>query len=309
MLDRLKFMLGFGRAYRAARKGGASREDAQLAATRTMMRERLGFDFENAEIAELPAGVAELWRDPEPAFASEDADGTGFGYAPFEITPAHLALLRTMRFSWDGAERGAPMLDMARPYGRPDLLAQLADVFPGEDAAALARRHVEMFFVLSRVLVHGVLAPGQYTLRNIAPDDLRAAMRGYGGDAGLSDADIGLQADGAVTVGDEHLKLMRNVQIRWPSEWDCVDRLDEGAYPAATADSKRPYGDMTFIEVDMARILGRLPPAPPDGVFDPEPELAAHLQMLHWQMLGAMQAFVENAEIAPGVYDLNAAES
>ena len=34
MLDRLKFMLGFGRAYRAARGGGASREDAQLAAAR-----------------------------------------------------------------------------------------------------------------------------------------------------------------------------------------------------------------------------------------------------------------------------------
>ncbi|AHB50387.1 hypothetical protein W911_15655 [Hyphomicrobium nitrativorans NL23] len=308
MLDRLKFMLGFGRAYRAARKAGASREDAQLAAARTMIGDRLGFDIEDAEIAELPAGVAELWRDPEPAFASEDAGGNGFGYAPFEITPAHLVLLRQMRFSWDGAERGAPMLDPARPYGRRDLMAQLAEVFPGEDAPTLAQRHVEMFFVLARVLVHGRLSSGRYILRNIEPDDLRAALRGYGGDDELSDADIGLDADGAVTVGDEHLKLMRDTQIRWPSEWDCEERLDEGAYPAAAMDSKRPYGDMTFIEIDMARILGRLPPAPPDGVFEPEPALAAHLQRLHWQMLGAMQAFVENAEIAPGVYDLNAAE-
>lgn len=306
MLDRLKFMLGFGRAYRAARKSGASREDAQLAAARSMIGERLGIDIEAIDIADLPTDVAALWRDPEPALASDDADGHGFGSAPFEITPAHLLLLRQMRFSWDGAERGAPMLDPARPYSRSDVMAQLADVFPSEDAAALARRHVEMFFVLARVLVHGVLAPGRYALRNIEPDDVRAALQGYGGAGGLSDTDIGIGADGTVTVDDEHLKLLRNVQIRWPSEWDCEERLEEGAYPAATADSKRPYGDYTFIEIDMARILGRLPPAPPDGVFEPEPALAAYLQGLHWQMLGAMQAFVENAEFAPGVYDLRA---
>ena len=308
MLDRLKFMLGFGRAYRAARKDGASREDAKLAATRTMIGERLGFDIEDTEFAEIPAEVSELWRDPEPAFAADDVDGAGFGYAPFEITPAHLLLLRQMRFSWDSAERGAPMLDPARPYGRTDLMAQLSEVFPGNDVPALARRHVEMFFVLARCLVHGALSPGRFVLRSIGPDDVRAALRGYGGDNGLGDADLGLEADGAVAVGDEHLKLMHDLQIRWPSEWDCEERLDEGTYPAATADSKRPYGDFTFIEIDMARILGHLPPAPPDGKFEPDPALAAHLQRLHWQMLGAIQAFVENAEIAPGVYDLSSAD-
>lgn len=183
---------------------------------------------------------------------------------------------------------------------------QLAEVFETDDTDALARRHVEMLFVLARTLKHGVLQPGRYALRNVGADDVHAAMQGYGGAEGLSDADLGFAADGSVLLTEEHLKLLRSIEIRWPSQWECDERLDGGGYPSATADPKRPYGDYTYIEIDMARILGCLPP--PDGdapaVFEPEPALAHHLQRLHWQMLGAMQAFVENACIAPGVYDL-----
>lgn len=315
MLARLRFLLGFAGAYRVARKAGASHEDARLAAAQRMIAARLRGDAAGGDPdrqVALPPEVAALWSDPGPAFVGADpeAGGTWFGYGPFEITPQHIALLRQARLSWEGAERGAPMLDPQRPYGRADLLTQLADVFATDDEKALARRHVEMFFALARALRHGVLRPGRYRLRNIGADDVRQAMRGYGGEAGVSDADLGLGGEGAVTVTDEHLKLLRNLQIVWPSQWACEERLDDGGYPSAAADPKRPYGDYTYIEVDMARILGRLPP-PPAGdepaVFEPEPALAAHLQRLHWQMLGAMQAFVENAEISPGVYDLDAA--
>lgn len=312
MLERLKFLVGFVGAYRQARRAGASREDAKLAAARQMIDARLMPDADDAvDRAELPASVAELWTDPAAAFTEGEADGAWFGYGPFEVTPRHIALLRQIRLSWDGAERGAPMLDPERPYGRPDLLAHLAEVFGTDDANTLARRHVEMFFVLARALKHGVLRPGRYALGNIGADDVRAAMQGYGGDEGLGDADLGLVAEGTIAVTDEHLKLLRNIESRWPSQWECEERLESGTYPAGAADPKRPYGDFTYIEVDMARILGCLPP-PPDGdepaVFEPEPALAEHLQRLHWQMLGAMQAFVENAELAPGVYDLDAAD-
>lgn len=96
-------------------------------------------------------------------------------------------------------------------------------------------------------------------------------------------------------------KLLDGMVIEWASSSECEDRLAVGDYPAIVADPKRPYGDYTYIEIDMARILGVLPPPPQRdtaAVFDPEPALAAHLQELHWQMLGAIQAFVENAEIA-----------
>ncbi len=304
MLDRLKFAFGFFRAYRKALKSGVASEEARAIAARETIDDRLGGEAPPATPLDLPPEVAEIWRDPEAVFAEDADEGAWFGSGLFEISPAHLALLRRMRFWWDGAERGAPMLDPARPYGQADLMTQLADSFPGEDAASLARRHVEMMYVLARVLAHGTLQPGAYALRNITADDVRSAMQGYGGETGLSDDDLGLDASGRIIVDDERLALLRHVSTRWPSKWECEERLEVGECPAAAIDPKRPYGDFTFIEVDMARILGRLPPAPPDGVFEPEPELAAHLQRLHWQMLGAIQAFVENAEIAPGAYDL-----
>jgi hypothetical protein len=313
VVNRLKFILGFLGAYRAARKAGARREDAKLAAARQMIDAQVGSSIRDSDGTARPAfsrHVAALWSDPEAALEGTDVlqDSAWFGQGRFEITPLHLVLLRQMRFAWDGAERGAPMLDPEQPYGRTDLLAQLSEIFATDDADSLARRHVEMFFVLARALKHGGLERGRYTLHNIGADDVREAMRGYGGDNGVPDADLGLVGDGSVTVTDEHLALLRNIEIRWPSQGECEERIERGTYPAAAADPKRPYGDYTYIEVDMARILGCLPP-PTDGdepaVFEPEPALAARLQRLHWQMLGAMQAFVENAEMKFGVYDLD----
>lgn len=304
MLDRLKFVVGFVRAYRSARKQGVGHEDAKLSAASRMLDERFGISRGSSVDIDLPPEATELWTDPAPAFQTGD---TYFGFGPFEVTPQHIALLREIRFTWEGAERGAPMLDPERPYGRTDLLSQLGEIFGDDDPTLLARRHVEMLYALGRLLSHGALKPGCYALRNLTADELRGALHGYGGDEGLADADIGLDAEGFVTVTDEHLKLLRGMSLEWPSQSECEDRLDMGSYPAAAIDPKRPYGDFTYIEVDMARILGCLPPrlegdAP--AVFEPEPALAAHLQRLHWQMLGAMQAFVENAELAPGTYDL-----
>ncbi|MGV0805909.1 hypothetical protein [Mycolicibacterium setense] len=299
MLDRLKFMVGFAGAYRRSRSAGADHGEALDTAARDMMLRKMGVADEDAATAKkVPAPIAAIWLDPESACSL--ADGAWFGDGSFEITPRHIDLLRQMRFGWDGAERGAPMLDPKQPYGRPDLLKQLGETFETDDDADLARRHVEMFFVLSRALKHGALEPGRHPLRNISADDVRRAMRGYG----VTDTDLGLDADGQVAITADHLQLLRDIDIRWPSTSDCEDRFAAGEYPAAAGDPKRPYGDFTFIEVDMARILGVLPPADDTGVFEPSPELADRLQRLHWQMLVAMQVFAEQADLAPGVYRL-----
>jgi hypothetical protein len=299
MFERAKFMIGFVGAYGRSRRAGAAHGVALEAAAHNM------FDQKLANLT-VPESVAALWRDPDTTCALDD--GAWFGDGSFEITLPHLSLLRQARFAWDGAERGAPMLDSQRPYGRRDLLAQLAEAFGTDDADDLARRHVEMFFVIARALKHGELAPGRYALGNIGADDVREALRGYGGDDGVTDADVGLDADGLVTLTHDHLQLLRAIEIRWPSNYDCEDRLAMGEYPAATAEPKRPYGDFTFIEVDMARILGVLPPRPNGdeaAIFQPSPELAHRLQRLHWQMLVTMQVFVEQMVLAPGRYRLD----
>lgn len=304
MFERAKFMVTFIGAYRRSRSDGGGHEAALRAAADDMLRQTR---------VNVPDTVYELWSDPSGELALDGGDWFGDGF--LEITDAHLGLLRRVRLTWDDAERGAPMLDPDRPYGRADLLAQLAEVFGADDADELGRRHVEMYFVLARALRHATLAPGRYGLTNVAPADVRIALRGYGE---LSGDDLGLDADGQVNLTEDHLRLLRGIEIRWPSEYECGDRLDGGRYPAAAADPKRPYGDFTFIEVDMARILGELPPAPEQlpgslrscppqqgpAVFEPSPEQALRLQRLHWQMLGAMQVFLERAELAPGRYGL-----
>jgi hypothetical protein len=49
---------------------------------------------------------------------------------------------------------------------------------------------------------------------------------------------------------------------------------------------KRPFGDMSAFEIDMARIIGQEPPA-----SDP------HFNRLYLEMWPALQAFVQHAEI------------
>jgi hypothetical protein len=296
MFERMKFMTEFAGAYRRARGTGAAHAAALDAATQETLSRRTGpADDPNT----LPHRVTEVWLDPEPACGLPDGDW--FGDGSFDVTQRHIDLLRQMRFLWNTAERGAPMLDPQRPYGREDLFAQLQAAFGVEDDDDVARAHVEMLFVLTRALRHASLPPGRYALHNIDATDVREAMRGYG----VTDADLGLDADEMVTISHDQLLLLRAIEVRWPSRSDCEDRLEGGRYPAATADPKRPYGDFTVIEVDMARILGVLPPAPADGIFDPGPELAGRLARLHWQMLVAMQVFVEEADLSPGVYGLD----
>jgi hypothetical protein len=303
LFERLRFMTGFAGAYRQSRKSGATHEAAMDAAAHDMIGRKLGGSGDEGPAREeVPESAAALWLNAQTECGL--SDGAWFGDGSLEITPPHLSLLRQARFSWDGAERGAPMLDPQRPYGRTDLLAQLAEVFGSDDAEELARRQVEMYFVIARAFKHGELAPGRYALGNISAADVREAMRGYDG---VTDADLGLDADGLVTLTDNHLKLLRDIDIRWPSEYDCEDRLEVGDYPAAAVDPKRPYGDFTFIEVDMARILGVLPPPPKGGepaIFDPGQALAQRLQRLHWQMLVAMQVFAEQVVLTPGTYGL-----
>lgn len=294
MFERVKFMTEFAAAYRRERRTGAGHDAALAAASETVLNRGM-----SGSAVVLPDRVAEIWLEPDDVCGL--LDGAWFGDGSFDITQGHLDLLRRMRFSWDNAERGAPVLDPRRPYGRADMLAQLGEAFDARDDDELARRHVEMFFVLARALRHATLPPGHHPLKNIGPADIRTAMAGYA----ASDTDLGLGPDGLVTVTDDHLRLLRAIEIRWPSHWDCADRLDSGQYPAAAADAKRPYGDCTFIEIDMARALGELPPAAAEGIFEPDAELTARLARLHLQMLVAMQVFVEQANLTAGTYALD----
>lgn len=255
---------------------------------------------------EFSQTVQDAWIDGEATFRASrhpNAETWAFIGLPFQVEAAHIALLRNMKFAWDGCESGAPMLDPKRPYGERDVIAQLGKVFIGEAEDALALRHIEMSIVLGKALRHGELKPGTYPMRNLTPEALRAQMAGYGDD-GLSDETLGLTADGSFTFTHEHAKLMKVASLEWSNRHDNEDRLDAGEYPAAAIDPKRCYGDMSWIEKDMAVALGRLSEQDAyDGDADLPKDLERHLGTLHFQMLGAIQVFVENVNLPPGTYD------
>ncbi|TQK31212.1 hypothetical protein [Arthrobacter sp. SLBN-53] len=81
-----------------------------------------------------------------------------------------------------------------------------AGAFETEAVDELAGRHVEMYFVLARFLRHAVLQPWRYRMREVTAPQLRAVLRG--------------------------------IEIRWPSPYECADRLAAGRFPAAGADPK-----------------------------------------------------------------------
>jgi sulfur relay (sulfurtransferase) DsrC/TusE family protein len=224
------------------------------------------------------------------------------GQTTFAVTADHIALLRKLRFSWETAETGAPMVDPNAPYGTPDALAAIGDISGAKTESDRARQHIEMHFALTRMLRHGSLNPGDYPALNVKHQDILKMMSGYfEDDSPANMAALGLTLDGKFRLTSEHLKLIKTLMFAWPDEEQASDRIDRGDWPAPTMDPKRPYGDMTYFQKDIADILG-LKVETKDGekVLSEVQEKA--MQHLHWQMLGALQVFIENAEFKPGLY-------
>ncbi len=245
---------------------------------------------------------ATINRLADPTKTFPDMSDIVSGQTAFTVTAEHIALLRKLRFSWETAETGAPMVDQQAPYGTPDPLAAIADVTGAKTEADTARQHIEMHLALSKMLRHGSLKPGDYPLLNIKSQDVNKLMNGYfENDTPANMTALGLTSDGKFRLTGEHLNLIKAILFQWPDEDQVTELFDLDLWPAPAMDPKRPYGDMSYFQADMAHILG-LKVEASDGKKELSEEQERALQHLHWQMLGALQVFVENAEFNPGAY-------
>ena len=187
-------------------------------------------------------------------------------------TDPHLALLRHAVAVWSPVESGAPAvllspLQVGDEEGLSD--AAYADLakragLPDADKRRIDQLLGEMPEAFERLMARGTLAPGKYRYdnplaeiawaKNILPDELAH-----------------LAKDKTVTFEftERHAKLLRSA--RW---WGLM------------MNPKRPYGDMTSFERDMADILG-------------EPLDEARLWKLHAEMLPALQVYLQNAKLEP----------
>ena len=237
-----------------------------------------------------------------PAEAFPEMSDIVSGNAAFAVTDKHIALLRKSRFGWETAETGAPMVDPQAPYGSPDTLAAIGNITGAKTQTDRARQHIETYFTLSKMLRHGSLSPGDYPLLNVKSKDVHDMMSGYFEEnIPVNDSALGLTPEGKFRLTREHLKLIKMLMFEWPDEDQASDRLNSGDWPTPAMDPKRPYGDMSYFKKDMAYILD-LKVETKDGKKELSEDQEKALQLLHWQMLGALQVFVENAEFKPGTY-------
>lgn len=90
---------------------------------------------------------------------------------------------------------------------------------------------------------------------------------------------------------EDHRKLLRHMVIEMSETWD-------GEVPGC--DPKRPYGDFTAYQIEMALHLGRIPARKPEDHDPMTDEIYQDMTDLHHEMQPALQVFLENFTLASG---------
>lgn len=211
------------------------------------------------------------------------------------ITAEHVAALRKLRFAWHPLiESGGPVVDPWTPYGSESIADDLGPIIGTRAPVSIARFHREVSTTLFGVLRTCALPPGRYRLAHLNNAWMEQRLRREL--ASLPNTRIEaiiaelppLSPDGYFDFTDQHRRLLGAIRFEWSDE-GILPLLMSGRHPVPMVNFKRPFGDMTAFEIDMAAILGR--PRAPAGIPD------ATLARLHWEMWPALQAYVEHAPI------------
>lgn len=199
--------------------------------------------------------------------------------ADVALSPTHRAVIRSLRVTWVPVESGAPGLRQNFPFGsrRPTRKTGLA-ALGTSDEALLAKTLVEAGRIIPGLVSDGsTLPPGRYAV----PAD----MRNY-----FAYPETGVLPDGTFDFRDEHAVLLRH--LRWRT-----DSLAPPCWPMPWVDGKRPYGDCSHFQVDMASHLRKRWQVGGDGEVQVDGVCDAELETLHRQMLAALQVFLVHATL------------
>ncbi|MCK0120838.1 hypothetical protein MWU61_09820 [Loktanella sp. F6476L] len=211
-----------------------------------------------------------------------------------QLTDDHIVMIRRMRLDWNGMESGAPQCVPSQSFtgGKaPDLIRTLIG---DADDIAIAHFMVALRPALSIFMDKAELQPGTYPLSNMDADGLARTKRG------LDNADtlFAITPDMTMTVTDADIALAKAAQWEWPDEDDMFSAFEAGDIAGPTVDPKRPYGDMTYIALDMHRVLGwPIEARTENGHIGISDEQEAEATRLHFRQLGTMQAFLEHATV------------
>jgi hypothetical protein len=230
----------------------------------------------------------------------------------FELTDDHIKLLRALVFLWmDAGEAGVPMAygysatyheerDRA-PYEPLDRYTDMIRILglntdpanlPSDQRSILDRLDQELGFALSVFLNEAALTPGTYSFPNYLKGFPDVFMPTLYNTWELYDEwrHVPVPQDEMITfdLTAQHLILLRALRIKW-----------EGSYNGVW--TKRPYGDMSFFEIDMAELLGV---TKDDDTGDDEfsDEQMRYFDQMHTDMLYALPVFLRHGTIKTETY-------
>ncbi|WP_298357021.1 hypothetical protein [uncultured Litoreibacter sp.] len=214
------------------------------------------------------------------------------------LTQGQLMLIRKARLGWNTMEVGAPQLDLAEPYTGGRTPQHLAEIV-GEDATDMEKAEflISMVSAYQQFCGQAQIAPGSYKVANIREVDVAEAAGHDDERAGW----FGLNPDGSVDLTDELIALVRNLQWAWPDEDDMGDVLYKGEFAGPTVDPKRPYGDMSYYQLDIHRILGWPAEQTDEGGYVKLTDAQeARASDLHFKVMLAAQVVIEHGQMELG---------
>jgi len=198
----------------------------------------------------------------------------------------HARLMRNLGVIWIPVETGAPGIEFEHPLGGKDTVAAAMTLLGTADKSLATQRMAEVCrLVPAYVRRIGQLAPGRYAL----PRERREAF---------DFPDSGVDAKGFFQLRREHLTLLRAANWREAGQGalEAVLREGDAFWPMPYIDGKRPYGDSSFFQIDMARALGEPYAQDAQGRAITESAKDARLAGLHWQTAAALQVFLAHAK-------------
>ena len=204
------------------------------------------------------------------------------------FTGQHAALMRVLRVLWMPVESGAPTIDFEQPLlGGPDTLGTARKILKTTDDGLAIRRLAEVCRLIPRYVGSmGMLRPGRYAV----PAEMKEAF---------DFPQSGVDAQGGFTLRNAHLTLLRAAAWREvdAKSLQAVLREGERFWPMPYIDGKRPYGDASYYQIDMARLLGEPYPLNSKGYAVTDPAKDARLERLHYEMLAALQVFLNHSAV------------
>jgi hypothetical protein len=222
-----------------------------------------------------------------------------------DASPQRLATaMRLLHFIWVPIESGAPAVDPYRPFGSPDPWTDLAALAGTADEAALRGLYCGVMNELPTFVraAAAKLAPGRYAL----DAESAARLRGF-----MPSDNPGVVGDDGFEYTAEHAAVLPRMAWRFcdaqgelvwdpfepgqiepaEDEWLLKEGGDPRTWPVMAVSDKRPYGERSYFELDMADALG-IPQSGGEG-GEPLPEaVLAQLGALHHTTATALRVVV-----------------